>query len=137
MENKRIAQAEEWKLADVQERAQQSLEFEKQNLLHAKQAYKEKDTRCTSLMNRFSIQNNSLEDQVLLDCSKTRGDLDSEFNKILSKITLFSKGMFSTESRKLLDLLDKNNRVYWRRSTSIVLLLLRPGNFRKRLSIRA
>ena len=49
MENKRIAQVEELKLADVRERAQQALEFEKQNLLCAEQAYKEIDTRCTSL----------------------------------------------------------------------------------------
>ena len=61
-------------------------------------------------MHKVSVQVDSLEDQVLLDCSKILGELDSEFNEILSKLTLFSKGTISTDSMTLLDQLDKKQQ---------------------------
>ena len=72
---------------EAQKRTQKALDLKKRDSLHTRQAYKEIDERCTSLMHKVSVQVDSLEDQVLLDCSKILGELDSEFNEILSKLT--------------------------------------------------
>ena len=74
IENKRITQDEELKIAESQKKKQDALDVQKEELLRANQAYKEIEMRCASLLSRFSANVSELEDQALLEFRKIFSD---------------------------------------------------------------